>query len=90
MGTNDEGEIILYEKCRGIKKAYTTLKNIVKENGGNMNEKILAISHVNNIERANYLKELIESECDFKEIIIMQTGGLSSLYCDNKGIIVSF
>ncbi len=90
MGTNDEGEIILYEKCRGIKKAYTTLKNIVKENGGNMNEKILAISHVNNIERAYYLKELIESECDFKEIIIMQTGGLSSLYCDNKGIIVSF
>jgi len=90
MGTNDEGEIILYEKCRGIKKAYNTLKNIINENGGNMSEKILAISHVNNIERANYLKKLVEKDCNFKDIIIVQTGGLSSLYCDNKGIIVSF
>jgi DegV family protein with EDD domain len=90
MGTNTKGEIILYEKCRGVKKAYNTLKNYVKENVEDASTKTLAISHVNNIERANYIKELIEKECNFKDIQIIQTGGLSSLYCDNQGIILAF
>jgi DegV family protein with EDD domain len=90
MGTNTKGEIILYKKCRGVKKAYNTLKNIVKENAGDTSDKILAISHVNNVERANYLKEMFEKECKFKKIIVVQTGGLTSLYCDNQGIILAF
>lgn len=90
MGTNTKGEIILYEKCRGLKKTYRKLKDLVKENGGDMSEKILGISHVNNLKRATYLKELIEEECNFKDIVIMQTGGLSSLYCDDQGIILAF
>lgn len=90
MGTNRAGEIILYDKQRGIKKAYNALKDIVVKNSENCSEKVLAISHVNNLERANYIKSLIEKECNFKDIIIVQTGGLSSLYCDNKGIILAF
>jgi len=90
MGTNRAGEIILYDKQRGIKKAYNRLKEIVEETATDCSEKTLAISHVNNVERAEYIKSLIEKECNFKEIVIVQTGGLSSLYCDNKGIILAF
>lgn len=90
MGTNRAGEIILYDKKRGIKKAYNRLKELVLENVEDPSEKTLAISHVNNPKRAEYIKSLIEEVCDFKEIIIVQTGGLSSLYCDNQGIILAF
>jgi DegV family protein with EDD domain len=90
MGTNRAGEIILYDKQRGIKKAYTRLKEIVVETANDCSEKTLAISHVNNLKRAEYIKSLIQEECNFKDIVIVQTGGLSSLYCDNKGIILAF
>lgn len=45
---------------------------------------------MNNYERANKLKIEIEKKCSFKDIIIVKTGGLSSIYCDNQGIIIAF
>lgn len=90
MGANDEGEIELIEKARGSSKAYTRLAELIEEKAVNQEEKILAISHVNNPERANWLKEEIEKRCNFKQVLVLQTQGLSSLYCDNQGIIVSF
>lgn len=90
MRANDEGEIEMMDKARGSAKAYNRLAEIIEENAFNQEEKILAISHVNNLKRANWLKEEIEKRCNFKKIIVLQTKGLSSLYCDNQGIIVSF
>lgn len=90
MGATDEGEIELIEKARGSSKAYTRLAELIEEKAVNQEEKILAISHVNNPERANWLKEEMEKRCNFKKVLVLQTQGLSSLYCDNQGIIVSF
>lgn len=90
MRANDEGEIVLFEKARGSNKAFKRLAEIVSENAENEQDRTLAISHCNNRERAQMLKEEIEKRCKFKDIIIMQTGGLSSLYVDNQGIILSF
>lgn len=90
MAATDEGEITLMEKARGSNKAFKRLAEIVGQNAVNAQEKVLAISHCNNPERAEMLKAEIEKHCSFKEIIIVQTGGLSSLYVDNQGIILSF
>ncbi len=90
MRATNEGEITLFEKARGSNKAFKRLAEIVSENAVDAQNKVLAISHCNNIERANMLKEEIEKRCNFKRIIILQTGGLSSLYVDNQGIILSF
>lgn len=90
MRATDEGEIEMMDKARGSAKAYNRLVEIIDENAFLQEEKILAISHVNNLKRANWLKEEIEKKCNFKNIIVLQTKGLSSLYCDNQGIIVSF
>ena len=90
MGTNDAGEIILYEKARGSERAFQRMAEMVCENVGNAKEKVLAISHVNNEAMAIRFKEMVKEKSSFKDIVIVQTGGLSSLYCDNKGIIVSF
>jgi len=90
MGATDEGEIVLREKARGSNKAFKRLADIVCDKAINTEEKILAISHCNNPERAQMLKEEIEKKCRFKDIIVVQTAGLSSLYVDNQGIILTF
>ncbi len=89
MGS-DDGNIELYDKARGSKKALLKLANLICENAKNSKEKVIAISHVNNLNRALELKELLEEKCKFKDVVIVPTHGLTSLYCDNKGIIVAF
>ncbi len=90
MGADENGEIQLMDKARGSAKAFQRLVEMIEENAKNVESKILAISHVNNPERANWIKDEVKKCCNFKEIIVVQTGGLSSLYCDNQGIIVAF
>ena len=90
MKVTAEGEITLQEKVRGSNKAFKRLAQVVCENAENASCRILAISHCNNLSRAEMLKEEIEKYCTFKKVIIVQTGGLSSLYVDNQGIILSF
>lgn len=90
MGADDDGNIVLLEKARGSKKAFKKLLDMISEAAPNAGERTLAISHVNNPDRAAWLKAEIEKRLSFKDIVVVQTKGLSSLYCDNKGIILSF
>ncbi|MEA1974871.1 MAG: DegV family protein [Bacillota bacterium] len=89
MGSIPNGDIELKDKGIG-KKAYKKMINLIIENAGNVSNKILGIAHVNNLQRAEKIKLEIEQKCNFKDIIIVETGGLSSLYCDNQGIIIAF
>lgn len=86
----DDGEIRMFDKARGSTKAFERLVQMIIENARAVEDRVLAISHVNNPLRAASLKEEISKYCPFKDIIVVQTRGLSSLYCDNQGIIVSF
>lgn len=88
--TATDGNIEIYEKVRGSNKAFERLAQIVKELGKETSEKVLAISHVNNPERAKTLKARIQEICQFKDVIIVPTHGLTSLYCDDQGIILAF
>ncbi len=90
MGADGDGEIKLIDKARGSARAFQRMIDLIAENGKNAEERVLAISHVNNLERALWIKEELIKRCNFKEIIVIQTSGLSSLYCDNQGIILSF
>lgn len=85
------GEIELKEKCRGHKKTMIRLAQIITEEVVNAPMRILAISHVNAPEKALKLKEeIIKAGAKFKEIIILEAGGLSTVYADNGGIVISF
>lgn len=85
-----EGDIEMFEKVRGSNKAFERLAQIVKELSKEASDKVLAISHVNNPERAKTLKARLQEICNFKDIIIVPTHGLTSLYCDDQGIIIAF
>lgn len=90
MGADEDGNIQLIEKTRGHDKTFSRLVEIICENAKFVEDKVLAIAHVNNFERAKWLKDEIMKRRKFKEILILPTAALSSMYCDNKGIIIAF
>lgn len=85
-----DGEIEIYKKVRGLKKAFNELVDAIAENSTNSDEKTLIITHCNCLERAKELKEKIVEKCNFKEILIVRAKGLSSTYEDEGGIIIGF
>lgn len=89
MKAND-GEIDLSEKVRGAKKAFNRLVDIIGEQSTSMEDKVLGIAHCNALEKAQKLKEQIESRYDFKEVIIVETQGISTVYANDGGIVIAF
>lgn len=90
MGTDEEGNIHLVENIRGSKKAFGRLVEMIGESKKDFKERTLAISHANALEKALDLKEKIKSLYDFKDIIIVETKGLSTAYVNHEGIILAF
>lgn len=90
MSDNGSGEIALKEKVRGKKKAFARLVELISEEVSDASEKILAITHVHAQETAEKLKQAVEETCAFKDIVIFEAGGLSTVYADNGGVIVAF
>lgn len=90
LRSNQEGIIDMYDKARGSKKALKKMVELMPKLGSVNKDKVIAISHVNCPERAQYVKELIEGMHEYKEIIVVKTKGLSSTYANEGGIIMSF
>jgi DegV family protein with EDD domain len=86
----EEGSIKLVEKARGYKKAARRLVEIIGEEGKNLEEKVLGISHCNCLEKALEFKEEVLKKYNFKDIVIVEMKGLSSTYADDGGIIIAF
>ncbi len=90
MGDDGNGGIALYRKARGERQVLEKMVNLIKESGKATKDAVLVIAHSNNIEMAQNLSAAIKNMFDFKEIHIVPTGGLSSLYADDKGVIMAF
>lgn len=89
MSATKEGTICQVGQARGIKKAVAKLVDTLVENLEQPEEKRLAISNCNCRERAESVKALIEEKVKVKEILILDTRGISSMYASDGGIIVS-
>lgn len=90
MKATEEGEIDIYEKIRGRKKAYSRLVEIIGIEKDDFRDKILGISHCNALEKALDIKKEIENKYNFKDIIIVDTQGISTVYANEGGIILSY
>ena len=60
----------------------------VKEGENNSSDKVLAISHCNCPERAQMVKEALLERMQVKDVIVLDTAGVSSMYANDGGIIV--
>ena len=60
----------------------------VAEDVKNSKDKILAIAHCNCRDRAEAVKNMILEKITVKDVIILDTAGISSMYAADGGVIV--
>jgi len=90
MGLDGNGSIALIAKQRGINRAIDKIISLIKESGRKTEGENIIISHCNNPDLAERLTDTIRRLYNFKEIFVIPMKGLSSLYADDKGIVVAF
>ncbi|MCR5215916.1 MAG: DegV family protein [Lachnospiraceae bacterium] len=84
-----EGAIEKVEQVRGIKKALQRMVSIIATTAKHQEDRDAVISHCNCHDRAMYVKQLLEEECHFRKVIITDTRGVSSMYANDGGVVVS-
>lgn len=89
MKATNDGNIEAIDKARGSKKAFKKLVDIIGETGVKFEERTVAISHANALQKALDLKEDLK-KYNFKDIIIVETKGLSTGYVNDGGVILAF
>lgn len=85
----DNGSIVQLGQSVGIKKALAKMADYVMRDVVEPEKKRLMITHCNSLERAEYVKKQILSKARFKDVLIMDTAGISSMYANDGGVIVT-
>lgn len=89
MNGTPEGTIVQLDQARGINKALVKMVDYVVENAKDSANKVLAITHCNCASRAEIVKEEILKRIEVKDVVVLDTAGVSSMYANDGGIIVS-
>ncbi|MCI8483907.1 MAG: DegV family protein [Lachnospiraceae bacterium] len=89
MGGTREGTICQIGQARGIAKAVDKMITDLIGKTINPKEKVVAIAHCNCPQRAKEAVEKIRSMAEFKEIFVVDTAGISSMYANDGGIIIA-
>ncbi|MDF2674780.1 MAG: DegV family protein [Clostridiales bacterium] len=86
----DEGTIKVQEKVIGSKRAFRRFVDVIGEEGTNLEDRTLGIAHCNCLEKALEFKNEVLKRYNFKEIVIVKTAGISSVYANEGGLIIAF
>lgn len=87
--TEDGGVIIQRSQTIGSKKALAKLAEAIIKEAINPVGKILMITHCNCPERAEKVKKMVLEKIKVKDVLIMDTAGISSMYANDGGVIVT-
>lgn len=88
MGSTDEGDICQLDQARGVSRALDKMIRVMLDRVQDCENRILAIAHCNCPKRAVALVEKIQSMARFKDIFVVDTAGISSMYASDGGIIM--
>lgn len=83
------GVIIQKSQAIGMKKALMKIRDYMLKEVAGLNEKRIVITHCNCPDRAEYLKKLLKDKARLKEVVILDTAGVSSMYANDGGVIVT-
>lgn len=89
MGSTKEGTICQIDQARGMNRALEKMIQNVIAKTKDCENRVLAIAHCNCPQRAIAVKEKIEKAACFKQIIIVNTAGVSSMYANDGGVIIA-
>lgn len=88
MGSTEIGSIQQLAQARGMNKALDKMVECMMDVTTDFENRIVAISHCNCPQRALQLKEKVEKMANFRDIIIFDTAGVSSMYANDGGVIM--
>jgi DegV family protein with EDD domain len=84
----NKGAIFQKSQAIGIKKALTKMVDIVIAERSDKIASSLMIAHCNCLERAMEVKKMLEAKANYKEIIVVGTKGLSTMYANDGGVVI--
>ncbi len=73
----------------GINKALAKMADNIVADVENPKERTLMITHCNCPERAQYVRRLMEKRASYRDVVIMDTAGISSMYANDGGVIMT-
>lgn len=86
---SDKGTIVQRGQSIGMKKALGKLTDMMLELTTDVEERSLVITHCNAPQRAEYVRDIILAKAKVKDCMIMDTRGISSMYANDGGVIVT-
>lgn len=89
MGSTPQGTICQLGQARGMKKALQQLADRVVDKVKNPEETVLGIAHCNAPERAENVKKMLLEKLNLKDVVIVNTRGVSTMYANEGGIIIA-
>ena len=85
----EKGAIIQLGQAIGIKKGLAKMAAAVAADAVHPEEKTLMITHCNCLERAEAVKNMVLQKISCRDVVIMDTRGVSSMYANDGGVIVT-
>lgn len=85
-----DGTIAQAGQARGMKKALGKMADYIGEVGENLSEKSVYVAHCNCYERAKEIERELLERYHFMNSLVIDTKGISSLYANDGGVIISF
>jgi len=85
----EDGEIKMLDKTRGFEKALTRLIRIIKENTPDIESRIISITHVKALEKAQAMKDEMLKHFKPRDILISDSRGITTTYANKGGVVVA-
>jgi len=89
LGATREGEIEKLGQGLSVRQTLGRMISAVVSDPGHVGRR-LVISHCNCPDRAEYLREQFAARCNFSEIVVVSTGGISTVYANDGGTIIAY
>ena len=89
MGATPEGEICKLGQTLSMKQALSKMVDHMANDPAHAG-RTLAICHCNCLDRAFQVKAMAEQRCKFAHILILEAGGITSVYANDGGIVVAY
>ena len=90
MGADKDGQIALYSHARGQQQIIDKLADTIEKSGKDVEGESVVIAHCNNPGLAEKLMDAIKKRYRCREIFIVPTRGVSTIYANDKGVVLAF
>ena len=89
MAATPEGEICKLGQTLSMKQALSKMVDRIANDPAHAG-RTLAICHCNCLDRAFQVKAMAEQRCKFAHILILEAGGITSVYANDGGIVTAY